>query len=166
MSWSTGWMFVSIFGGLMVALGTWRHNANLTIENKAAIERENKEYREGHAKQVLELLEPEINDNRAIVKRTLLSHQSGNLMIEKFKFTTWQTVAGSELIINLKPNELRDLLNIYQVINEANETYDKILDLQQGIASALTGSDNTKAQYVKNFVNQITTLDSLLNKGK
>lgn len=164
MAHSTIWMIVSIAGGALVTFGSWRYGVNVKLESKVEAEQESQRHRQLLAEKVFELLSPEVADNLALIDKNLMYASRGHVPMDKFRSTAWQTVSGSELILNLASDDLQHFLGIYHALAEVNELHGRIAELEQGVASALSGSAKTRGALLTQYVEKLGRFKGMLKK--
>jgi len=127
---SNWWVIIMFLGAGIVAIGNSQYQLSREKEKKheAAIQATN-------------LLIPELQTDLYLVRRMqhLLERQSSELSIDSFSMTAWETVSKGDLLIELEPEKLAQILRAYHLINLVNHFHRLAYDSNMGFASALGG---------------------------
>jgi hypothetical protein len=145
---STFWMIMIFIGVLLVA---WAN-----IEYPHARE---KEKRKAAAEQARSLLEPELRRNRQRLDEMSQALDKGNIPLDAFDTTAWQTVSRGELLFGLPSKELSAMMQAYYLANRANALHARLLD---GRESALGGWRDTQQVLVSNLKRVVQELEPVL----
>ncbi len=109
-----------VFGGAIVVLANAAYLSASEREKKAEL-----------AEEANSILEPELQSNKALVdkSRSLATHSG--VLFDDFSVSSWEAISKGGLLLGLKPDRLRKLLQVYSLIYKAN-------NLQAGLREAAT----------------------------
>ena len=129
----TSWIMVVLIGlgAIIVALGNIGYQKTSAAENLTS-----------KANQARALLQPELARNLHKLAEAESAFANGRAWIGRFYTTAWKTIASGGLLFGLPDSELAALLQVYRLLNEANENLIRLEDHVMGVPGALTGSDN------------------------
>ena len=148
---STFWMVLIAVGALVVAVANIQYNSAREAENRKA-----------KSDQAKALLHPELERNQALLGRMRTAIESGDVPTEPFDTTAWKTISGSELVLGLPNENLANLLEVYRLLNQANDLLARVLESTVGIMSALGNSAQTRQLFLRQLSSVIDRLDSQL----
>ncbi len=144
-------MVLIAVGALVVAVANIQYNNARDAENRRA-----------KSIQAKALLHPELERNQELLGRMRIGIQSGNIPIEPFDTTAWKTISGSELVLGLPNENLAHLMEVYRLLNQANDLQVRVLESTVGIMSALGNSAQTRQLFLSQLSSVIDRLDSQL----
>jgi hypothetical protein len=93
------------------------------------------------AQQAMSILRPELEFNLKTAKGFQSRIPEGKIDLPAFDTSAWAAVSHGDLLRGLSGDHLPRLMNTYRLINHANIVHDRILEMNLGTASALSGRD-------------------------
>jgi hypothetical protein len=89
------------------------------------------------SKNAMDILRPEIKQNREIAARMKSLFESNKESFETLNVSAWETVSRGGLLVGLEPDKVTKLLRAYSLSYKANELHDRYVDATVGIVAAL-----------------------------
>ena len=131
---STIWLAVIIACAAILAAANVFMSRAIAAEDKAK-----------KAKRAWVILSPELSQNYMFILNQKEFLDKGACPSQRYFTSAWKTVAGSEMIIGLRDSLITELLAVYELMIQANDIMDRILEGTIGISSALKNApDNIK----------------------
>jgi hypothetical protein len=112
------------------------------------------------------ILLPEIKSNSDLSVKMLGELDGDNFYAEKFNVDAWETISKGGLLLGLKPDEIRQFLDIYRLVYRANELTGKILASAVGIESALQNAAASRQMFVDELRTVLKELQTSFSKLK
>jgi len=144
-------MFLIAFGAFVVAFANIKYNRSRELENKRS-----------KALQVKALLRPELRRNEELLGKMRSALQASNVPVEPFDTTAWKTISGSDLLLGLPDQTVAELMQVYRLLNQANDLQTRVLESTVGLMSALGNSGNTRQLFLQELSAVIKHLEQSL----
>jgi len=140
------WVSSSFLLFVILISGAFAVGANIWYQ--AAKAREAKADLASNAKAILL---PEVKRNGDLISSMQAALTKGQVPLEKFDVTAWETISKGGLLLGLDPAETNKFLNAYRLAYQANDLSAQILDLTVGVRSALSSANQTKSLYLNSL---------------
>lgn len=146
------WIILIVIGAGIVAVANIQYQR--TREAEQMIER---------TQQAMKILRPELEFNLKTANEipALISKETINL--QAFDTSAWVAVSHGDLLRGLSSDHLPRLMNTYRLINHANNIHGRILEMNLGVASSLSGKDKTEQFLMKDLSKTAEQLQPELN---
>jgi hypothetical protein len=150
---STVWMLLIAVGAFVVAIANIQYNRTREAENKRT-----------KALQVKALLRPELERNQELLTKMRTALDGGQVPVQPFDTTAWKTISGSDLLLGLPDQKVAHLMQVYRLLNRANDLQTHVLESTVGVMSALGNSDKTRQLFLQELVSVTKQLEQSLKR--
>lgn len=149
---SSVWIFLIAVGAGVMAVANIQYQRARESEQMVA-----------RAQQAMEILRPELEYNLKTANDFKTLIPKGTITLPTFDTSAWATVSRGDLLRGLSTSHLPRLMHAYRLINQANSVHGRILEMNLGIASTLSGKDKLEEFLMKDLGHIADELQPELN---
>jgi hypothetical protein len=144
---STLWLVIILVGAVLVAAGNLNFNIARDRERETAA-----------SEKAFSLLQVEIKNNLRRVAQLRTALNEGKVSQEPLETAAWTIVSNGGLLTRLDQTKMINLVEVYYLLNLAENYRNQMVDRAIGIQSALMESPKVMAQFQASLMK---TLDSV-----
>ncbi len=160
MSASGFWLVAIVVSSLLIA-GIAGFVAFANIKYQRAREAE---IQQALAREARAVLATEVRENIALVDAIESRLGPTQVPLLTFQTSAWQTVSAGELVRGFRGKDLARVAGAYELVNRANETLGRLVELNVGVASAMSGAAGTREIFAKNLTSLLGRLRTALTE--